>query len=183
MRVCGWFNTATLVFFLFVFVMAEPNAPSTAIDPGAHSQISWSLCVLCQEGTEEGLQCPVNIRRSDIGLGSGYKSLEESISAFSNLGCIPLPFDISKLDEGDGIEATLKCHAAKWHKNCRNKFNSLKLQRAVKRKNEGESDPSTPTVKRTRKSFGVPHHQLSLTKAVFSVNIKQNACTKLQHSI
>ena len=73
--------------------------------------------------------------------------------AFCSLGCPPLPIDTSKINEGDGIEATLKRNAAKWHKNCRNKFNSLKLERAAKRKRLNECD--TLIAKRTRNSFGV----------------------------
>ena len=60
-----------------------------------------------------------NTRRNDISLGSGYKSLAENIFAFCSLGCPPLPTDTSKINEGDGIEATLKRNAAKWYKNCR----------------------------------------------------------------
>ena len=129
--------------------MAEPTEPPFTVQ----SAINWSLCVLCQEDTGDSLQCPANTRRNDISLGSGYKSLAENILAFCSLGCPPLPIDTSKINEGDGIEATLKRNAAKWHKNCRNKFNSLKLERATKRKRLNECD--ILIAKRTRNSFGV----------------------------
>ena len=43
-----------------------------------------------------------------------------------------MPIDLRRLDEGNGIEATLIEHKAKWHKSCHSKFNATKLVRAEK---------------------------------------------------
>lgn len=40
-----------------------------------------------------------------------------------------MDLDISKLDDGSGIQTTLKKNKAKWHKSCSNKYSTLKLQR------------------------------------------------------
>ena len=158
--------------------MVEPTEPPFVVQ----SAINWSICVLCQEDTGESLQCPANTRRNDISLGSGYKFLAENIFAFCSLGCPPLPIYTSKINEGDGIEATLKRNAAKWHKNCRNKFNTLKLERAAKRKRLNECD--TPIAKRARNSLALPRHVQSLIRGVFSAKqIAQRHYTRFQPSI
>ena len=46
---------------------------------------------------------------------------------------MPMNVDIDKLDDGDGIEATLMRHHARWHKACRLKFSEMKLQRLLKK--------------------------------------------------
>lgn len=66
-----------------------------------------------------------------------------------------MPIDISKLDDGGGIGATLMHHKAKWHKSCRNKFNNLKLQRAAKRKHQDTDPENGQATKVTRKSLGI----------------------------
>ena len=43
--------------------------------------------------------------------------------------CMPLDLNIRRLDDGDGIEATIMRHNACWHKACRVKFNQTKLER------------------------------------------------------
>lgn len=94
----------------------------------------WSKCVLCQEVTSEALQCPANSKRHDIGAGQGYSTLSTSILRFSEIRQLPMPIDLNRLDEGNGMEATFKEHMAKWHKSCHTKFNSTKLRRAEKRR-------------------------------------------------
>lgn len=46
--------------------------------------------------------------------------------------------DLKRLDDGDGLEATMRKHQASWHKTCRLKFNQTKLDRLAKRKEEEE---------------------------------------------
>jgi hypothetical protein len=65
-------------------------------------QIRWNLCILCQEKSSEPLVCPANSKRKDI--GSGYKSLSDSLSQFNELDVRPFSFDIKDLDDGSGIE-------------------------------------------------------------------------------
>ena len=72
---------------------------------------NWELCVLCQEDTGVALQCPVNSLRAPI--GNGYISLASHLTKFCELGHMPMNIDIARLDDGDGLEATLTKHSAK----------------------------------------------------------------------
>ena len=49
-------------------------------------KFDWNFCIICQETTNERLQCPASEthRRKDI--GSGYVTLAENLQAFSELG-------------------------------------------------------------------------------------------------
>ena len=62
---------------------------------------------------------------------------------------------LSSLDEGNGIEETLKHREAKWHKSCFNKCSTLKLQRAQNRKLEDSSveGSEAPSPVKTRSSL------------------------------
>ena len=44
----------------------------------------------------------------------------------------PLNLDPVRLDEGDGIEVTLRANNARYNKSCKPLFNNTKLQRAEK---------------------------------------------------
>ena len=55
-------------------------------------------------------------RSSKAPVGSGYKSLAEHFMQFQMHGCMPL--DIKRLDDVDGIEATVMRHHACWYMPC-----------------------------------------------------------------
>lgn len=122
--------------------------------------INWDLCALCQlENTNEKLVSPVNDKRKDR--GSGYKSLADNLPKFEEVGQLPIQLPLSYLDEGRGIEETLRFHQASWHKSCFNKCSSAKLTRAQKRKHaevSEDSDEETSTqpspIKTRRASLG-----------------------------
>ena len=99
------------------------------------SKINRDLCILCQENGK-GLQCPYAVKNNKASVGSGYKTLAEQLTNFSELGHMPIDVDIKQLDDGDGIEATLMRHHAGWHKTCRLKFNQTKLERLQKKTKE-----------------------------------------------
>ena len=110
--------------------------------------INWDLCALCQlENTNEKLVSPANDKRKDR--GSGYKSLANNLPKFEEFGQLPIQVPLSVLDEGGGIEETLRSHQASWHKSCFNKCSSAKMTRAQKRKHaevsEDDSDEETST--------------------------------------
>ena len=95
------------LFFILIFVnlipipMSENEIVATSTSsPQDTSPINWSICILCQQDTNEVLQSPGNTKRDDIDNGKGYQSLGDNISSFHELGCLPMPIDISKLDEG-----------------------------------------------------------------------------------
>ena len=68
----------------------------------------WKKCCLCQKATNEVLQCPAKSKRLDIGVGQGYSTLSANIMRLNELHELPMPVDLECLDEGNGIEATLK---------------------------------------------------------------------------
>lgn len=99
------------------------------------SVTNWKLCCLCQIDTTEKLVCP---KTTDS--GSSYSTLAENLGQFKELGSIPIRVPIENLDTGHGIEETLKSNKATWHKSCFTRCNTLKLERAKKRKREESSD-------------------------------------------
>lgn len=101
-------------------------------------EINWSLCVLCQECTDAPLVCPANSTRKDV--GAGYETLDENLTGFLELGVNPVPVDISRLNEGDGIATTLSRNGASWHANCRLRSSTSRLARS-----QAISDASTKT--------------------------------------
>ena len=95
-------------------------------------QTDWNKCVLCQTITPERLQCPTESKRHDVGVG--YSTIASRIRRFNDLHELPMPLELGRLDDGNGIEATFHENNARWHKSCHTKFNNTKLQRAEKRK-------------------------------------------------
>ena len=123
-------------------------------------RINWDLCALCQmENANEKLVSPVNDKRKDR--GTGYKSLADNLPKFAEVGQLPIRVTLSHLDEGRGIEETLRFHKASWHKSCFNKCSSAKLTIAQKRKHaevSGDSEEETSAqpspIKTRRVSLG-----------------------------
>ena len=119
---------------------------------------NWELCVLCQEDTGVALQCPVNSLRAPI--GNGYISLASHLTKFCELGHMPMNIDIARLDDGDGLEATLTKHSARWHKACRLKVNQTKLER-LELSMKPENVKTCPSAVTTRSK----HDKVDLTEA------------------
>lgn len=59
---------------------------------------NWVQCVICQENTEEALQCPAESKRTDV--GAGYKTLADNIIRFEQLKCMPLAINLERLAVG-----------------------------------------------------------------------------------
>lgn len=93
------------------------------------------------------------------------KTLSENVERFNKLGCMPRNVNLSRIDEGDGLENTLFPRKARWHESCFLNFNSTKLQRAEKRKTVDLADCPVDA-KYTRSSFK-RKNQLLLVCAVF----------------
>lgn len=131
----------------------DPQQPG----PSKEATIStdWKKCILCQKVTTESLRCPAESIRNDVGVGLGYSTLSLNLVRFNELHEMPIPIDLNRLDDGNGLEPTLQEHKAKWHKSCYLKFNTTKLQRAEKRKSavKGSDDDSTTSKKYTRQSI------------------------------
>ena len=100
--------------------------------------------MLCQIGTDESLQCPLRSTRQHV--GSGYVTLVEYLIRFQTVQRMPMDISMERLNDGDGIESTLKTHVVEWHNKCR-----LKLKRkAFDEQSRGQlttgQQRSTPTV-------------------------------------
>uniref|UniRef100_UPI00358DDC4D uncharacterized protein n=1 Tax=Myxine glutinosa TaxID=7769 RepID=UPI00358DDC4D len=136
------------------------------LQPGqskAQVQTDWNKCVLCQKITRESLQCPAESKRHDVGVG--YSTIAFNIRRFNELHELPMPLELGRLDDGNGIEATFLENNAKWHKSCHTKFNNIKLQRAEKRKCTQGCDPdATSSKKYTRQ---VAHHEVAASDVCF----------------
>ena len=58
---------------------------------------------------------------------------QECTSEIQAINLLPMNLDLSRFDDGSGIEdtCTLRCHNAKYHHRCRNMFSNYKLERAT----------------------------------------------------
>ena len=72
-------------------------------------------------------------RISDNQKQDGYLNIATNVPLFHEMGRLPIYLDPCRLDERNGIHATLINNSAKYHQKCRLKFNNTKLQRAQKR--------------------------------------------------
>ena len=98
------------------------------IDPQVTSTLDWSKCILCQEDTTAQLHCPAESKCGTQ--GAGYGTLARLLEGFSKIDCLPRKMNLARLDDGEGIEATLLKNRAKWHDACRLEYNKTKLCRA-----------------------------------------------------
>ena len=91
----------------------------------------WTKCCLCQEVKKYDLKSPQAnpARRGD----DGYMNLAKNIPLFHSLNALPIKLDPARLDEGGGIDETLRQKKAQYHESCRLLFNNTKLHRAEKR--------------------------------------------------
>ena len=119
-------------------------------------QTDWNKCILCQEDTTEILWCPAESTCDQK--GAGYATMADLLQGFCDIGCLPKSLDLSRLDDGKGIEATLKQHKGKWHDSCRLQYNRAQLQRAAKRTRPSDDECTTSGSKKrfTRKIIEQP---------------------------
>ena len=106
----------------------------------------WKSCIFCQTKSNEDLINPTS---------QGYASIETHLLGFQRVGCLPSSLNVENFDDGSGISSTLAKQGAKWHKNCRAKYNQRMLDRAEKRKLEETGSESTVgSDKRVRRECG-----------------------------
>lgn len=111
----------------------HPHVPSTTESLQPRS-IDWNKRILCQRDTKETLLCPENLKKSDSDISTVYANIASNLVKFKELGELHDDINFEALDNRAGIEATLKSNAAKWHKKCKDSYNTTKMKRAVKRK-------------------------------------------------
>ena len=117
--------------------------PSTSTDGASKAaekpDFNRSICVLYQSQKQEPIVVPGRGKRFAKGMGYGTLA-RELIDAWFDVGFNPLKIDFDRLDDGPGIEQTLRVHQVCWHKLCKNEYSQLKLDRWRKRR-----DPSDDT--------------------------------------
>ncbi len=102
------------------------------------TKTDWRKCCLCQTDTKEELKSPPTRYECS---SDGYSMIAENIPQFQAINLLPIRLDPSRLDDGGGIEDTLRRNSAKYHQNCRQMFSNCKLERATKRAAGIQNDP------------------------------------------
>ena len=119
----------------------------------ASLETDWERCCLCQTDKNEDLKSPP--RRYANKDGDGYAMIARNLPLFKNIHQMPIIMDIARLDNGTGIEETLRQNEAKYHQSCRLLFNNSKLERARKRSaNQKDTGECSKPIKSRRSSFG-----------------------------
>ena len=90
-------------------------------------KINWNICFFAKRMEQDySIHMQLKITRHLLAV-HGYQTLAEQLTNFSGVGHIPIDVNIKKLDDGDGIEATLMKHVG-WRRTCHLKFNQTKLE-------------------------------------------------------
>ena len=117
---------------------------SEGLHTSSTSTTNWKLCCLCQHSTTEKLLNATS---------SGYLTLASNIPQFYKINCMPIPLDPNTLDDGDEIQLTLEKNNATYHKSCKLKFQTSKLERKRKSVSTSEEKCEVPSAKFIRSSL------------------------------
>ena len=74
------------------------------------------------------LRCPAESKHNTQ--GAGYMTIANLLVGFNKIGCLPKTINLARLDDGEGIEATMQKHKAQWHDSSRLAYNKTKVQHA-----------------------------------------------------
>ncbi len=108
---------------------------------------------LCQEHSTEVLHCPADSKRNSQ--GAGYTTMADLLEGFAKISCLPRKMNLARFDEGEGIEATLRRHKAKWHDSCRLENNKTQLLCSERKKRlANQTEEAEKSKKLTRLSTG-----------------------------
>ena len=113
-------------------------------------ETDWNKCCLCQIDKDEDLKSPTTRYETDRD-NDGYVMLARNIPLFNGIHQMPIKLDPNRLDQGNGIEESLRVNNAKYQQSCRLSFSNSKLERARKRSaatNISDDAHSVPTKKR-----------------------------------
>ncbi|XP_068749227.1 probable DNA double-strand break repair Rad50 ATPase [Montipora capricornis] len=104
----------------------------------------WDRCIICQRISETPLKCSLNANTTDIDGREVYKNFLENANEFQSQSFLPVEL---KLDLSTATVELLIANRASWHKSCRLRFTTSKLEKAkerqsAKRKRETEEEES-----------------------------------------
>ena len=105
--------------------MSQKRLTEMCVDQPQTSQ-SMDLWI----GISVSVKWLLGTKRSDIDALKTHEKATSANQEFDKIGSPPMPLNMAFLDEGKGIAPTLD-NQAKWHKNCRNRFSDLKLDREI----------------------------------------------------
>ncbi len=114
---------------------------------------NWSKCCLCQQEKKEDLKAPQDNptnRKND-----GYVSLATNIPLFHEFHALPIKLDPRRLNEGNGMEETLRRNNAQYHRSCSLLFKTTMLNR-IKKKSASAATTGlhfNPLIQRRRFQF------------------------------
>ena len=87
----------------------------------------WDRCIICQRISETPLKCPLNANTTDIERREVYKNFLENANEFQSQSFLPVEL---KLDLSTATVELLIANRASWHKSCRLRFTTSKLEKA-----------------------------------------------------
>ena len=97
-----------------------------------NTPLDWSKCLFCQKHSSKKLERPADY--SDRFKGAGYKTIDEALQAFNDVGCLPEDVNLTRMDDGDGLEQTFVSRRAKFHTARSLQSNKNEIQRSAQRK-------------------------------------------------
>ncbi|KAH3828352.1 hypothetical protein DPMN_130309 [Dreissena polymorpha] len=112
--------------------LASLSGPSEV--PEEKVPTDWKLCLFCQFKTNEPLTDPTNKHEKLYDTNKTYQELARRIQTLSYLNAFLSYVDVNRMDNGDGIEATLVINKAKWHTICYAACDSKKVERDLKKR-------------------------------------------------
>ncbi|KAE8746646.1 hypothetical protein FOCC_FOCC006630 [Frankliniella occidentalis] len=106
--------------------------------------VDWKKCILCRGDGTGPVTCPASNPIIPM-RHKGYETMAGMLAEFKAAGGLPGWMRLEALDEGEGVEMTLKKNKAVWHKSCGLKFNRQALTRLKKQNVENMPPPSPVT--------------------------------------
>ena len=146
----------------------------------SNKPLDWSKCLFCQKDTGKKLACPAEY--SDRFKGAEYKTIGDALQAFNDLGYLPKDVNLTRMDDGDGLEQTFVSRRAKFPQHAvsnstKMKFNVLLNRRCMQMmKFPLERKNNSPVKNYSEKKTP----QLSVY-SVTNQQLTQNLFTKPQH--
>ena len=82
-------------------------------------------CILCQGKIVNMLN-----NSADVTQREGSKTIAENLVALDKISCLPRTRNLSRLDDGQVIEAVFRLHKAKWDDSCRLHYKKTRTSEA-----------------------------------------------------
>ena len=92
--------------------------------------IDWTACFICQRKDTDKLLCSRNENARNQDPRQTYQELADRMLRFKEKN--KMPVDFAAFEGGFTLAESLYNHGAVHHKNCKNRFSQLKLDRVLK---------------------------------------------------